>query len=233
MSDFLYVLNFQTEISIFSNISLYQQIFPISKPLFYPSKYAIMCQNRAEIDPRRNLCVIANITSGFMVRQLCSWSDSIRGENWAAMWGFRGWWSYKVDNIHTRFHEMGISEIIHYSNSHTGRDGVSNHKTHKCLLNHLFRRRSKKTSKLRLTGLCVGNSPLTAENVSIRWRHHVCDCYRPFHRDLHNKRIGVLEKWTQHYCTTAYIKNDIFFMYWCVEKNIIDINDYNGLQFQS
>ena len=27
------------------------------------------------------------------------------------------------------------------------------------LLNRLFRRRSKKTSKLRVTGLCVGNSP--------------------------------------------------------------------------
>ena len=48
--------------------------------------------------------------------------------------------------------------------------------------NRLFRRRSKKTSNLRVTGLCVGNSPGTgefpaqmasnAENVSIWWRHH-------------------------------------------------------------
>ena len=30
---------------------------------------------------------------------------------------------------------------------------------HYCLLNRLFRRRSKKTSKLCVTGLCVGNSP--------------------------------------------------------------------------
>ena len=30
---------------------------------------------------------------------------------------------------------------------------------HDCLLNRLFRRRSKKTSKLRVIGLCVGNSP--------------------------------------------------------------------------
>ena len=47
----------------------------------------------------------------------------------------------------------------------------------------LFRRRSKKTSKLRVTGLCEGNSSVTgefpaqraskAENVSIRWRHHI------------------------------------------------------------
>ena len=61
-------------------------------------------------------------------------------------------------------------------------DGVSNHQHHHCLLNRVFRRRSKKTSKLRVTGLCVGNSPGTgefptqrasnAENVSIWWRHH-------------------------------------------------------------
>ena len=41
---------------------------------------------------------------------------------------------------------------------HNERDGVSNHQPHDCLLNGLFRRRSKKTSKLRVTGLCVGNS---------------------------------------------------------------------------
>ena len=35
-------------------------------------------------------------------------------------------------------------------------DGVSNHQPHGCLHNHFFRRRSKKTSKLRVTGLCVG-----------------------------------------------------------------------------
>ena len=65
---------------------------------------------------------------------------------------------------------------------HVERDGVSNHQPHDCLLNRLFRRRSKKTSKLRVTGLCEGNSPGTgefpaqrasyAENVSIWWRHH-------------------------------------------------------------
>ena len=65
---------------------------------------------------------------------------------------------------------------------HNECDSVSTHQPHDCLLNRLFRRRSKKTSKLRVTGLCVGNSPGTgefpaqmasnAENVSIWWRHH-------------------------------------------------------------
>ena len=40
---------------------------------------------------------------------------------------------------------------------HNGRDGVSNHQPHHCLLNRLFWRRSKKTSKLRVTGLCAGS----------------------------------------------------------------------------
>ena len=42
---------------------------------------------------------------------------------------------------------------------HNEHDSVSNHQPHDCLLNRLFRRRSKKTSELRVTGLCVGNSP--------------------------------------------------------------------------
>ena len=39
---------------------------------------------------------------------------------------------------------------------HNERDGISNHRRIDCLLNRLFRRRSKKTSKLRVTDLCVG-----------------------------------------------------------------------------
>ena len=38
---------------------------------------------------------------------------------------------------------------------HNGCDSVSNHQPHDCLLNRLFRRRSKKTSRLRVTGLCA------------------------------------------------------------------------------
>ena len=46
---------------------------------------------------------------------------------------------------------------------HNGCDSVSNHQPHDCLLNRFFRHRSKKTSKLRVTGLCAGNSPGTSE----------------------------------------------------------------------
>ena len=65
---------------------------------------------------------------------------------------------------------------------HNERDAVPNHQPHDCILKRLFRRRSKKTSKFRVTGLCAGNSPVTgefpaqrasdAETVTIWWRHH-------------------------------------------------------------
>ena len=84
---------------------------------------------------------------------------------------------------------------------HNGRDGVLNYQHHDCLFNCFFRRRSKKTSKLRVTGLCVGNSPVTgefpaqkasnAENVSIWLRHH----------DKHNKNCGkALYVQSQTFC---------------------------------
>ena len=46
---------------------------------------------------------------------------------------------------------------------HNWRDSFSNHQPYDCLLNRLFRRRSKKTSKLRVIGLCAENSPGTGE----------------------------------------------------------------------
>ena len=46
---------------------------------------------------------------------------------------------------------------------HNERDGVWNHQPHDCLLTLYSRRRSKKTSKLRVTGFCKGNSPVTGK----------------------------------------------------------------------
>ena len=72
---------------------------------------------------------------------------------------------------------------------HNGCDGVSNHQSHHCLLNRLFRRRSKKTSQLRVTDLCAGNSTVTgelpaqmannAESISIWWHHHGIWIWQP------------------------------------------------------
>ena len=82
--------------------------------------------------------------------------------------------------VHLTTKEMIICPL---RRRHNGHDGVSNHQLHHCLLKSLFGCRLKKTSKLRVTGLCAGNSPGTgefpaqmlnnAENVTIWWRHHV------------------------------------------------------------
>ena len=84
------------------------------------------------------------------------------------------WWRFKKES------KMIFSHALRWR--HNDHAGISNHQPHGCLLNRLFRRKSKKTSKLRVTGLCAGNSPGTgefpaqmasyAENVSIWWRHH-------------------------------------------------------------
>ena len=62
------------------------------------------------------------------------------------------------------FSSLAASQIgISLRWRHNGHDSVSNHQLHHCLRNRLVGCRSKKTSKLRVTGLCVGNSPETGE----------------------------------------------------------------------
>ena len=77
---------------------------------------------------------------------------------------------------------QGMETALSLQWCHNERDGISNHQPHDCSLNCLFRRRSKKTSKLCVTGLCAGNLPVISEfppqrtsnteNVSIWWSHH-------------------------------------------------------------
>ena len=85
------------------------------------------------------------------------------------------------------FPKSYIAETLQWR--HNEHDGISNHQPHDCLLNSLFKRRSKKLSKLRVPGPCEGNSPVTGEfpakrasnakNGSIWWRHHenICSCH--------------------------------------------------------
>ena len=84
---------------------------------------------------------------------------------------------------------------------HNGCDGVSNHQPHDCLLNCLFRRRSKNTKAPCHWPLCgefTGDRwiPCTmasnAENVSISWRHHDSKTFA-FMSSLHIKVAHVIE----------------------------------------
>ena len=54
---------------------------------------------------------------------------------------------------------------------HNELNDVSNHRRFECLLNRLFRRRPQKTSKLRVTGSCEGNPPVTDGFPSQRASH--------------------------------------------------------------
>ena len=59
--------------------------------------------------------------------------------------------------IHYTCHGIGATMGISLQWRHNELDGVSNHQRLDCLLNCWFRRKWKKTSKLRVTGLCEGN----------------------------------------------------------------------------
>ena len=72
----------------------------------------------------------------------------------------------KYKCVWIRENQEGTSLHITLQWRHNERDGVSNHQPYDCLLNLLFRRRSTKTSKIRVTGLCAGNSPVTGESPS-------------------------------------------------------------------
>ena len=102
---------------------------------------------------------------------------------------------YKTDNVCHKIKMISFNEIPLKMSSetcepfplpwrHNGHDGVPNHQPYECLLNRLFKHRSKKTSKLRVTGLYEGNSLVigefpaqrasNTENVSVSWRNHEC-----------------------------------------------------------
>ena len=117
----------------------------------------------------------------------CQWRNSEDGNH--GMWS-KGYWNKHnnyVDNdlLKTCCGALCVKYLIKYFTlrwRHNKHDGISNHQPLDCLLNCLFRRRSKETSKLHITGLCERNSAVTgelpaqrvssSETVSIWWRHH-------------------------------------------------------------
>ena len=84
--------------------------------------------------------------------EICQWNnyESNILVNFGELFVIKLWWC--VNHVHT----CG-DLLIHWRNN--DHDGVSDHQPHGCLLKRLFRRWSKKTSKLHITGLCVGTSP--------------------------------------------------------------------------
>ena len=115
---------------------------------------------------------------------------------------------------------MGGNRTITLHWRHNGRNCVSNHQPSDCLLHCLFRCRSNKTSKLRVTGLCEGNSPVTgefpaqmasnAENVSIWWRHHVmCQFAETLWLQSVQNRVAFIFMWRHNTVIKWSISNKI------------------------
>ena len=101
---------------------------------------------------RNNCC---QVTRWILNKRLtfCRWHSQMLCRREIIVW----WWRYVIiwlDDDQT-------SSSLQWR--HNERDGVSSHQRLDGLLNHLFRRRSKKTSKLRVTGLCEWNSPVTPQ----------------------------------------------------------------------
>ena len=92
---------------------------------------------------------------------------------WPFVKGFHRW---PVDSPHNG----SVMRFVPLQWCHNERDGVSNHRRLDCLLNRLFRRRSKKISNT--APLTPSQRASNAENVSIWWRHHafvwcLCSCW--------------------------------------------------------
>ena len=126
---------------------------------------------------------------------------------------------------HRRRQPVNLKQSMPLQWRHNRRDSVSNHQPCDSLLNREFRHRPKKTSKLRVTGLCVGNSPVTGEfpakwpvtrNVSIWWRHHAMVVDDLATRGGQGKMATSLQ--TTHSNAFSSMKNSVFQI-----KNVLDI----------
>ena len=105
------------------------------------------------------------------------------------------WWQIWYND--SRFPVTGEKVIATLQWRHNERDGVSHHWRIYRLLKILFMHRSKKTPKLRVTGLCEGNPPVSGgfpslrdsnlEDVSIWWL--IMEISKVQYRDL------TLEAW--------------------------------------
>ena len=87
-----------------------------------------------------------------IVLQICPLTSLLIWVQWDQIYFVIEWFDYLAD--HAVFIMSRRLSSLRWR--HNGRDSVSNHQPHHCLLNRLFRRRSKKTSKPRVTGLLCG-----------------------------------------------------------------------------
>ena len=158
-------------------------------------QYSVGCNylSLPEIPASGTKVLIFDVTKNSYVLTLSAWVPTIKtGALGAWHWmelsqNSRPPFSYPLRAVHNRRYTAREDRknwkwVSTLQWRHKEHDGVSNQRRLDCLLNRLFRHGSRNTSRLRVTGLCEGNPPVTggfpsqragnAKNVSIWWRHH-------------------------------------------------------------
>ena len=152
----------------------------VTKPISFVSLFSRIVQKHRNTSYRLNNVIIFDSSW----RSLAAFPDSKAhwanmGQNWGrqALGGphvgpmnYRGWYQEFV--VGGTYRIWTWYKALQWR--HNERDGVSNHRHLNCLRKHLSRRRSKKTSKLRITGLCEGNPPMTGGFLSQRASKRKC-----------------------------------------------------------
>ena len=120
----------------------------------------------------RPSCLCLNVVTAM---QILRRNHQPRGKLWTnqVLWDFSFRENdFTLETIDNLVYHIMILHITHNDKCsisiplqwcHNGCNGISNYQRLDCLLNRLFRRRSKKTSMLCITGLREGNSPVTGE----------------------------------------------------------------------
>ena len=104
------------------------------------------------------------------------------------------WNKRRAESLHCSQLIVFISDYLQWR--HNGRDCVSNRQPHDCLLSRLLKCISKKTSKLRFTGLCAGNSSATGKFPA----EMASNAEKCFHV-LTSSWFGALANSCVYYCT--------------------------------
>ena len=110
-----------------------------------------------------------------------------------------------VSNGYLHYCRYGSYSLLWRNN---GQDGISNHQAQDCLLNRLFRRRSKKTPKLRVTGICAENSPVTGEFPA-----QMASAAKMLPFDDVIMPENIVHRIQQRYC---FLHDELFSHYWTV-----------------
>ena len=149
------------------------------------------------------------------------------------MWSFRTYGGTEFTHF-AGVHELNNDNQLH--RRHNESDGVSNHQRLDGLLNRLFRRRSKKASTFRVTGLWEGNPPVTGEffhKVPVmrkmfsfaKWRHHAttkrkrCAYFLMVYNTYLSNTLGLnwrLRKWQR--CFSFY--NYVIIIYCAIMEHV-------------